>query len=529
MDNITPCALDNVDIIYIICHCLTPDIDGRNLLETEPRTRAQSLARLARVRKSFSTPALRTLWRRLRDMRPLLHLFSGLEVEAAGDDDPGKPHIYMDAIEPHEWARFCMYAEYVQVVESIFPPMGVSEDCIPASVWTELGRWSCGNPLFPHLRELGWVLSSPNCTGIFHFLSPTITQLKIACFGMDSDATPDNHQEWQEKFQSMLPTIFSVASNITKLTVNTGQIDTFCPQLSNLRSLRCFRASRVNLRILRVLSTLEELEELHVRIFDIADLPSISFTGFPKLRVLIISEHPTSNLIYDAFRSPRLHELIVTHYPPQHLHNFTASCEVWARRFSSLRHLSFYLSLGDCPSPCPLRDAVCPLLALRNLHTVSFSTWYTMLTIDDADIAAFADAWPRMRHLKLAFAVGGSGSKDTDPSACPTPSSVLALATKCPDLKTIHIRRLEVTPGTVLPDLSQHQALVPRGHGLECFSVQNAEIDAGLVPEFARWVDRLFPHLVPKVMNPTASWQAVLDAVKVYQTERRQQTVTGSR
>ena len=93
MANITPNALDNVDIIYVICHCLTPDIDGRNLLESEPRNRARTLARLARVRKNFSTPALRTLWRRLRDFRPLLHLFPGLEVEAAGDDDPGEPHV----------------------------------------------------------------------------------------------------------------------------------------------------------------------------------------------------------------------------------------------------------------------------------------------------------------------------------------------------------------------------------------------------------------------------------------------------
>ena len=423
-----------------------------------------------------------------------------------------------------------MYAEYVQVIESIFSPTGVSQDCIPASVWTQLGRWSSGSPLFPHLRELGWVLSSPTCTGILHFLSPTITQLRIACFGMDSDANPENHQEWQSKFQSMLPAVFAVASNITKLTVNTGQIDTFCPQLSSLRSLRCFRASRVNLRTLRILATLEELEELHVRIFDPTDLPSISFSGFPKLRVLIMSEHPSSNLIYDAFRSPQFHELIITHYPPQHLYNFTASCEVWAHRFPSLRHLSFYLSLNDCTVHRPLRDAISPLLALRNLHTVSFITWYTMFTIGDADISAFASAWPRLRHLKVAFAVGGSGSKDTDPSACPTPSSILTLATRCPDLKTIHIRRLEAGPGTVLPDLSQHaQALVSRGHGLECFSVQNAEIDAPLVPEFARWVDRLFPHLVPEVMNPTASWQAVLDAVKVCQTERREQTVTGSR
>ncbi|PIL25878.1 hypothetical protein GSI_11631 [Ganoderma sinense ZZ0214-1] len=402
--------------------------------------------------------------------------------------------------------------------------MGVPRDCIPPSTWTELGRWSGGNPLFPHLRELGWVLSSPQCTGIFHFLSPTITQLKMACFGTDNSTAPKNHEEWRSMFQSTLPTVFSVSSSITRLTINVGQIDTFCPQLSSLRSLRYFRTSRVNLRILRVLAALDELEELHVRIFDTTDLPSVSFTGFSKLRVLVISEHPSSNLIYDAFRSPHLRELIISHYSPQHLHNFTASCDVWARRFPALRHLSFYLSLGDSPTPRPLREAVAPLLTLSHLQYAGFSTWYTMFTIDDADIAAFADAWPRIRHLKLAFAIGGSGAKDTDPSACPTPSSILALATKCPDLKTIHIRRLEVARDS-LPELSD---LPPgRDHGLESFSVQNLEMDvddaAGLVQEFARWVDRLFPHLVPEVMNPTGSWQAVLDAVKVCQTGRCQQ------
>ncbi len=87
MANKTFHALNNEDVIYLICYCLTPDIDGRSLLESKPRERARSLARLARVRKNFNIPASRTLWRRLRDMRPLLHLFSGLEVEAASDDD----------------------------------------------------------------------------------------------------------------------------------------------------------------------------------------------------------------------------------------------------------------------------------------------------------------------------------------------------------------------------------------------------------------------------------------------------------
>ncbi|KAI1790563.1 hypothetical protein LXA43DRAFT_890672 [Ganoderma leucocontextum] len=512
-------ALDNEDVLYLICNCLTPDIEGRDLLESVPRERAKTLARLARVCKNFHLPALRILWRRLQDMRPLLRLFSGLEIEAPDDDDPGELDVHTNAILPPEWARFCMYAEYVQVVETIFLPTGAARDRIPASTWTQLARLSCGSPLLPHLRELGWVLSSPNCTGILRFLSPTITQLKIACFGIHNDTTPVNQQEWQSRFQSLLPTVFSVASKVTRLTMNAGQIDTFCPQLSNLHFLRYFRCTRVNIRILQVLAALNELEELHVRIFDTTDQPSISFSGFPKLRVLVISEHPSSNLVYNAFSSPRLHELIIGHYPPQHLHNFTESCEVWARRFPSLRHLSFYLSLDDSATPRPLRGAVRPLLILSNLRSVGFSTWYTMFTIDDADVVAFAEAWPRMRHLKLAFAVGGSGSKDTDPSACPTPSSILALATKCPDLRTIHIRRLEVGRGT-LPDLSQQPA---RGHGLECFSVQNVEVDEALVPEFARWIDRLFPHLVPEVTNPTGSWQAVMDAVKACQTERRQQ------
>ena len=413
-----------------------------------------------------------------------------------------------------------MYAEYVRVVESIFPPIGVAQDRIPPSIWTNLGRLSCGNPLLPNLRELGWVLSTPKCTGILHFLSPTITQFKIACFGIHNDTTPVNQQEWQSTFQSMLPTIFSATSRITRLTMNIGQIDVFCTQLSNLRSLRYFRATRVNLRTLQALSTLHELEELHVRIFDTTDMPSISFFGFSKLRVLVISEHPSGNLIYNAFRSLHLHELAIGHYPPEHLHNFTESCAIWARRFPSLRHLSFYLSLGDTTSPRPLREAVGPLLTLSSLQSAGFSTWYTMFTIDGADIAAFADAWPRMRHLKLAFAVGGSGSKESDPSPCPTPAAVLALAMKCPDLKTIHIRRLEVGPAS-LPELAQH--LTTRSHGLECFSVQNAEIDEGRVSEFASWVDRLFPHLVPAVLNPTRSWQAVLDAVKVCQGERRRE------
>ena len=88
MAGMSLCALNNEDIIYLICNCLTPNIDGRSLLETQPRERARSLARLARVCKRFNLPASRTLWRRLRDMYPLLRLFPGLGVKEAGDDAP---------------------------------------------------------------------------------------------------------------------------------------------------------------------------------------------------------------------------------------------------------------------------------------------------------------------------------------------------------------------------------------------------------------------------------------------------------
>ncbi|TBU30950.1 hypothetical protein BD311DRAFT_160396 [Dichomitus squalens] len=296
-------AFDNADVVYLILSCLAPDIDDCELWESESRARSRSLARCARVCSSLRLPALQVLWRRLEDMLPLLRLFSGLQIVEANDINGGVAlYTLTSEILPHEWENYRVYAEYVQKVDSIFRPAGfAAKTRIDPSVWIQLGHLACGSPLLPNLLELGWVILSPKCTGLLFFLSPNITRLGIVSFGIDEDAVPDNDDEWQAVLQALLPTTFQVASRITRLTMATGQIDYFSPHLSNLHSLRCFRGTKVDIRTLRALASLTELEELYVHRFDTTDEPPVSFSGFPRLRVLIIAEHPSSNLVYDAF------------------------------------------------------------------------------------------------------------------------------------------------------------------------------------------------------------------------------------
>ncbi|TBU45657.1 hypothetical protein BD309DRAFT_955635 [Dichomitus squalens] len=513
-------ALNNGDVVYLVISCLTPEIEDRApQWKQERRERNKALARFACVCKSFRLPALQMLWRRLESMLPLLRLFSALRhVEAEDGDNEVDLHVLSGEILPHEWERFLVYAQYVRTVDSASRPVGfAAQTRIAPSVWSHMGRLACGNPLLPNLQELGWVVPSPQCTGILPFLSPTIAQLNIVCFGIDGDAAADIEHEWNVALQAILPTVFSVACQITRLTMTTGQIDYFTPHLASLRFLRYFRATRVNIRTLRILAALEDLQELHVGNFDTADEAVISFSGFLRLRTLIISEHPSSSSVYNAFSSQELTKLYVLEYPGEYRHALPETCEIWAHRFPSLQVLCFYISRhsGDDASQVrPLRDAITPLFALSDLRTVGLATWHTMFSIDDSDMAACSQAWHRLEALRLSFPFGTSDAR-MDSNTCPTPSSLLAFAKKCPELKELRIRRLKVNRDNLLDlnTLTSHWS-----HGLRYLDVEHVDADNNVVPDLARWIVRLFPHLVPQVRNPDQSWKRVLDAVRKCQS-----------
>ncbi|OCH93903.1 hypothetical protein OBBRIDRAFT_823797, partial [Obba rivulosa] len=54
-----------IDIIYVICDMVLEYLDLHEARST--------LARLARVCKAFYYPAIKTLWRRLDGLQPLMH------------------------------------------------------------------------------------------------------------------------------------------------------------------------------------------------------------------------------------------------------------------------------------------------------------------------------------------------------------------------------------------------------------------------------------------------------------------------
>lgn len=389
---------------------------------------------------------------------------------------------------------------------------------IAPSVWLQLGSLACGNPLLPNLRELGWVISTPQCIGLLSFLTPTLTRLRFVCLGIDTNDAPGDRRGWQSILQALLQYTFQAAPGITSLTITTGQIDYFTPHLSNLHSLRYFRGDRVDIRTLHALATLINLEELYVSQFVTTDETPASFSGFSRLKVLTIIDHPLTNLIYGAFASPQLEQLYIVSYPDQRYLDVASSCSIWAHRFPSLRVLSLNIYWeDDLTEPRPLRDGVAPLLALRNIQIASITSLYTTFSIGDDDIAAFAQAWPRLKSLNLCYSSGGCGP-GWPPMPSPTPSSFLALATSCPDLKEVRVRRIVVRHDT-LPDLDKIDAL-PRQHGLECLDTQHGDLEDAMVPEFAQWLDRLFPHLATHSFN--ATWKRVLDAIRDCQTERTQ-------
>ncbi|KAI9069316.1 hypothetical protein FKP32DRAFT_76289 [Trametes sanguinea] len=265
----------------------------------------------------------------------------------------------------------------------------------------------------------------------------------------------------------------------------------------------------------RLLSPLEFLERLvlyHHLASEVSALPSgDSPPGamLPHLRELDISPAwRARNLcaIFQLLQSTELRRVMINTLDYMDVSSVREVCETTVACFPSLTsfkcHLSHPGEPGSDPLPIvPIRKAIAPLLAASTLVTVTISTSgmklrNPQLSLTEEDFDAIGASWPRLQDLCL---IGLTPEPTSDGATPPgvSISSLMALATHCPDLRRLELPSLDLRAHR----LGSVHAYPFLNHTLRSFHCQDLLCDD--YPFAARVLDRLFPRLdvIPQLVH----------------------------
>ncbi|KZT74118.1 hypothetical protein DAEQUDRAFT_754079 [Daedalea quercina L-15889] len=161
-------ALNLPEILFLIFAQLAPSVQDRG---SDLPSNRRALGRASRVCRTFSGPALKTLWRHIDNLVPLVRLLTCARLVKRDDIDSDNDELYdsddseeeldytestwvlVDDISHEDWERFTRYAAYVRVVNL---DKHDRKSTIDPSVYSEISRKNEGRPPLPHLKELRW-------------------------------------------------------------------------------------------------------------------------------------------------------------------------------------------------------------------------------------------------------------------------------------------------------------------------------------------------------------------------------------
>ncbi|KAI0822566.1 hypothetical protein BC628DRAFT_1327265 [Trametes gibbosa] len=375
-------------------------------LDCKPCTEnLRTLARAARVSRSFTAPALKVLWRTLPDLRPLLHV---LEVMGFSYEDLelGIPiHTFPASIKPpnrvQEWERYRWYASSVVGIRA-----AVDYDALEQ--WSDKG----GPPLLPDIQSAQFRFD-PRCVHrMLRLLTPSLYDLTLE---FDS---PNNRSHNGPRMSSVdiLATAAARAPFVEVLNLTFGSypknLSSLLPRFSRLRVLIVTGWLTPSLHA--AIEALEHLETLYVKLYwsradgDLQDLHIRQYRSVKTIVVLTLSEAMIRALSSAEF--PSLEHIRLEVWP----HSSDAT-EVLTRAMESMREhsprlWSFCLTTrsaaahGDRPPP-RLVSVIEPLVnkpTLRNISITLEDNYSFALTRED--ILSFPNAWPNLSTLCLAHA-----------------------------------------------------------------------------------------------------------------------------
>ncbi|EED82986.1 predicted protein [Postia placenta Mad-698-R] len=502
----------------------------------------RTLARSARVSRSFMDPALDALWNHLDWLHPLLRLLSACKPVLFTDEarrgpmpfvhpmlEPKHVWIFDGNICAPEWEKFETYARRVRSVSLKL------DGSVGPSVFAALARQNGGRPLFPLLRKLSWMQWMPAFDGTHHMLaSPHLRELHIDILIYPKRETQQEFLDIQLK--RLFEEFSRISPNIKTVYLNGGFRR--CPSIGGFKYLRCLQVSAetsciVNDASLKSLSGLEDLAELSLSTATTLRIPPSS-QGFVALTSLcLVFCNSSAMLFLFTTTFPRLRSIAISYRPRSFMkldgcRKFIEDIARACARLPSLRKLCIEFDFDDGFGRAPpFLNIVRPLLSLTALEDVEIKCEHCSMHVKNGDLREVAQAWPRLTRFSLAISA-------LDYPLLPTVDCLVAFARACPGLKQL-----------VLPSMAhslpraRDMMMVPAisAHGLQSLEfMTKPTVLVDLDVDFAHCLYRLFPKVSLSCsavdfereyfenghMDPTVlKWDALVNRVAILQSTRR--------
>ncbi|KAH9951840.1 hypothetical protein B0H21DRAFT_888176 [Amylocystis lapponica] len=384
-------------------------------LHVRRTTETRTLARAARVCRTFSDPALDVLWESLDSFLPLLLLYDALVKQYQLFDD-----YYRPVPDAAEWARFQKYAERVQYIEYCWHKDAELSRCM----W-EIGH-SRAEPLLPRLQVLRLHLTPRQNNNLLGLISPSLRQLEVLIISnaaehdnAESDDSGSESSPIVDPYWQFVRNVLSKAPLLQTLGIHHNYSATLlAPVVEYPHIRRLFLAQNVDLRTLHTISGAESLVELHV------ELPKIVIStpprGFRNLQHLKIRGDLRAAFDFLSAISPQY--LVSLKYRPRTYllgrGDPLGCCNIVSLisdKFPSLCDVSIQFAIGAA-SYQRFLDGLRPLLRLRDLERVILNFNRCGLAWSDHDVCELAAAWPKLTVLQLHSAYLSSAPPKELPS-----------------------------------------------------------------------------------------------------------------
>ncbi|KAI0366736.1 hypothetical protein BV20DRAFT_951577 [Pilatotrama ljubarskyi] len=484
-------ALQFPEILSSICLQLAP---GRLKNKAHRRQRVErmlkqkTLARLARVCRAFSEPALDMLWQLLDNIS---HLLSVLPPFIDGGRPGGGKRVYVlsrDISDP-EWVRFREYALRVRELHTNHEQMRL----ISPSVWTFLRRrCPVGQGLLPRLVCLKSFVASEEDPGHILLVSSTLRHLSV--FARIPE-TPEASWTIDAAEELALKT---VTPKLESLRLNRlpclGPWE-LCSRFPHLQYLKITEPVVLENEVLRLLAAFPLLQKLSLNVMvRLSDKLEVQPSGLGRLRELRLTGDPAA---LDGF-------LQVMH--PAHLHALKLKFDDWSlctddeaikhvhSALSSVtpltRRLSIWLA-GDGPR---VADLLKPALSFNWLThlSITLERYIPELVINDTELQTFSQAWPNLVEFELSLE-----DIDVSEDVLNVPDTLSArtltlFAELHPFLSRLVLPYIQLFNGSI-PDMETVTLL---DHGLKHLRICVVEdADHPQFRDFAWFIDAIFPNL----------------------------------
>ncbi|KAI0701716.1 hypothetical protein C8Q76DRAFT_239553 [Earliella scabrosa] len=520
-------ALLTFEILHEIFGYLRPlpDLEDHRELAATYRT----LAVLTRICTTWQDPATRALWSTLPSyvaaLRALPEFVSGADhTEYEGSDSGEDGYVDSDdeekdsywtltgPVSRSSWDRLRELTAFTRSIN--YTDRHACERVVLPAVWSHLLHLDVHQPLFPNLRTISGLTTSPHRPGMLQLALPSLETLVIDLSWYpteDEDALLSDRAAYRSALNLMLlhtmkraPLVSNISLTFNPWHFKKAPSDIFAAphliKMHRLRSLDLRQACRVqNIRFLTGLADLPHLStlQIHLGVLRSSRITS-KLGGFAALRELWIVtdvDHPD---LLSLFSAPLLTQLLIQHRDIEYSSLSTFVYQV-AQRYPSIHRFEWLLeevyhtptNTGDLRSLAQLLEPLFSLKQIRQLRLFRRYRRYVdpvpqpIATVGLTDLSAIAAAWTELSKLMIFIHPHDGFSHD----------ALRLLAQHCPSLTTLELPF--ITFKLTTSDLDTFPVMNNKLHTLllgKHSSVLDEELTAQLVA-------RLFPQLCAFTAN----------------------------